>query len=358
MKTIQPTICIAGLLAVLASLVVTPSGHCAERWGFVASIVGPNILLDDGALVRLTAGTRVLRADGSAGQRDDIGRGSRIVVTQAADGSVSEVRTFAPRATQLVYLSNLAPVRGAAYATTMRDTGGTFSRSLALSRVTYTRPANWTQFVADVRYDPRGAAGAPTAARFMLKDSFGDAIAERVVSAGQSAPLNAGLDANATDRLTLEVAPAAEGQVDQDWCLWLDPRFVAPSPGAPAMLSREVPARLIEALTKSLGETRIDGLAVCEFTPIRVSRDQSFLRDLGEDLLALLGRKYRVAGVYRTRLAVGAPLPDANRNELQKLGAAYVLVGSVNTRAEGTVINTMVVQVDNGALIAAASIAD
>ncbi|MBM3474427.1 MAG: hypothetical protein FJX75_14280 [Armatimonadetes bacterium] len=279
-------------------------------------------------------------------------------MTQAADGSVTEVRTFAPRATQVVYVSNLAPVRGAAYVTTLREGGETRSRSLALSRVTYTRPANWTQFVADVRYDPRGVAGAPTAARFMLKDSFGDAIAERVVSAGQTAPLSAGLDANATDRLTLEVAPAAEGQLDQDWCVWLDPHFVAPSPGAPAMLSREVPARLIEALTKALGETRLDGLAVAEFTPIRVSRDQTFLRDLGEDLLSLLGRKYRVAGVYRTRLPVGVPLPDANRNELQKLGAAYVLVGSVNVRAEGTVINAMVVQVDNGALVVAASIVD
>jgi len=350
--------CIAGLLALLVGVLTSAPGRAAETWGFVASIVGPNVLLDDGSLVRLTAATKVLRADGSAGRREDIGRGSRLVVTQAADGSVSEVRAFAPRATQLVYVSNLAPVRGAACVTTVREGGDTRSRSLAVSRVTYTRPANWTQFVSDVRYDPRGAAGAPAAARFMLKDSFGDAIADRVVSAGQTASLNAGLDANATDRLTLEVAPAAEGQLDQDWCLWLDPHFLAPPAGVPGPLSRQLPSRLVDALARSLGETRVDGLAVAEFAPIRVSKDQGFLRDLAEDLLVLLGRKYRVTGVYRTRLVVGAPLPDANRNELQKLGAAYVLVGSVNVRAEGTVVNAAVVQVDNGALIAAASIVD
>ena len=347
------------LSAILLGLLVGSPGHSAGTWGYVASIVGPNVLLDDGSLVRLAAGTRILRADGSAGTRDTICRGSRVVVSQAADGSVTELRVYAPTAAQRVYLSNLAPARGAAYVMTVREGDTDRSRSLALARVAYTRAANWTQFVSDVCYDPRGVAGAPPAARFMLKDSFGELIAERVVSAGQMAPLNAGLDANATDRLILEAAPAGEGQLAQDACLWLDPHFViAAPPGTASALSRSLPERLVEALTKALGETRIDGLAVAEFAPIRVNRDQTFLRDLNEDLLVLLGRKYRVAAVYRNRLPIGVPIPDANRNELQKLGAAYVLMGSVNARAEGTVINAAVVQLDGGRLVAAVSVTD
>jgi TolB-like protein len=345
-------------VAVALGLVLSVPAVSAETWGFVASVVGPNILLDDGTLVRVSAATRVVRADGSAGKPEEISRGSRVVATQAADGSVAQLRVFAPQAAQLVYLSNLAPARGAAYVTTVGLGAETRSRSLALSRATYARAANWTQFVSDVRYDPHGAPGAPAAARFMLKDSFGDAIVERLISAGQTGPLNAGLDANATDRLTLEVAPAGEGQLEQDWCLWLDPRFVIPPAAAPQSLAARTPQRLVEALTKALGETRIDGLAVAEFAPIRANRDQSFLRDLNEDLLVLLGRKYRVAGVYRNRLALGVPIPDGNRNELQKMGATYVLVGTVNARAEGTVIDALVVQVENGALIAGASVVD
>jgi TolB-like protein len=345
--------------ALVLGLWLCSPGRPAETWGYVTSLVGPNLLLDDGSLLRLAPGTRIVRADGSAGGVESISRGGRVVATRAADGSVAELRAYAPTATQRVYLSNLAPARGAAYVTTVRDAGGERSRSLALSRVTYTRPANWTQFISEVRYDPRGATGAPAAARFTLKDSFGDVIVERVAAAGQTVALNAGLDANATDRLTLEVAPAGEGQLAQDASLWLDPHFLIPPPaGVAPGFSRTFPARLTEALIKALGETRVDGLAVAEFAPVRVNRDQSFLRDLNEDLLVLFGRTYRVAGVYRNRLPIGTPVPDANRAELQKLGAAYVLVGTVSGRGEGTVYNAAVVQLDNGALLAAVSLVD
>jgi len=345
----------AGLLGLL----VCCPAQAAETWGLVASLVGPNLLLDDGALVRVAPGTRILGADGTPGDRDAISRGSRVIVTYAADGSVGQLRVYAPTATQRVYLSNLAPARGAAYALTAHDGTADRSRSLVVSRATYSRPANWTQFVSEVRYDPRGTAGAPAAARFVLTDSFGEALVERVVAAGQTAALSAGLDANATDRLTLEVAPAGEGQPAREACLWLDPHFVIAAPaGTASALSRSLPQRLVDALVKALGEARMDGLAVAEFAPIRVSRDQTFLRDLNEDLLVLLGRRYRVAGVYRNRLPLGAPIPDANRTELQKLGAAFVLVGTVNARAEGTVINAAVVQLDNGALVAATSVVD
>lgn len=346
--------------AVAFSLAAAPAEADNELWGFVTAVVGNSLLLDDGTLVRTGPQTRVVHADDRTGRLEEISRSSRVEVTQGADGSVSEVRVFAPRATQLVYVSILTPVRGAAYVTSTEAHGQRRLRSLALLRATYARPNNWTQFVSDVRYDPRETPGAPSAARFMLKDSFGDVIAERVLSPGETAPLNSGLDANATDRLTLEVAPAGEGALEQAWCLWLDPHFVI-APGtsniAP-LFSRTLPDRLVEQLVKALGERRVDGLAIAEFTPVRISRDQTFLRDLAEDLLVRLARTYRVAGIYRTRLPVGAPISEGNRNELQKLGAAYVLVGSVSTRAEGTVVNAIVVQLDNGALVASASVVD
>ena len=351
--------CIAG---VLLSLLVSVGGDAqapqsGPTWGFVSAVAGPNIMLDDGQLLRLASTTRITRADGQAAAREDIWRHKKVVATFAADGTVAEVRVFAPRSAQEHYLSNLAPVRGSANVMTVSIGGEPRSRSMALLRVTYNRPANWTQFRSEVRYDPAGAGAAPAAARFMLKDSFGDLIVDRVIAAGQTDQLTVGLDAQATDRLTLEVAPAGEGQLQQDWCLWLDPYFVTPvSSTAAQLLRKDTPERLVEALTQALGETRIDGLAVAHFTPIGVSADQFYLQDLSQDLLALLGRKFRVVGIYAKKLDVGTPLPDGNRTELQKLPAAYVLTGSVSARAEGTVLNACVVQVDNGALVASATV--
>jgi TolB-like protein len=346
----------AAPLAVWAALFLTAAAPtmAADGWGYVLQSVGPNLVLDDGTLVRLAGGTRVVRADGSALPREQIGRGSRLEISYAADGTAAEVRVQPPTLQQRVYLSNLAPQRGAACSTTVAGR----SRAVVLLRATYARPANWTQLVSEVRYDPRGAAGAPAAARFLLKDSFGDVLAERVVGAGQTALLSIGLDAGTTDRVSFEAAPAGDGQLEAEWCAWLDPYLGAtpPNPTPGAAYPTRGAERLVAALAKALGETRVDGLAVCEFTPVRANRDQFYLRDLAEDLMVLLGRTFRLAGAYRTRLPVGAPIPDGNRDELKKLGAGYVLTGSVSARAEGTVLNALIVQVENGALMAAASV--
>lgn len=355
MKQTNTALLLAGLLLPLAA--ASQPLQSAQTWGFVTEVAGPNIVLDDGQLIRLTAGTRIVRADGQAATREDIWRHKKVAITFAADGTATEVRVSAPGSVEEHYLSNLAPVRGAANVVTVSAGGEANSRCLAAIRVTYTRAANWVQFRSLARYDPAGTGGAPAAARFMLKDSFGDLLVDRVLSAGQTAPLNVGLDAQATDRLTLEVAPAGEGQLQQDWCLWLDPRFVTPVSGTAArLLYKSTPERLVEALSEALGETRIDGLAIAQFTPVDFPADQYFVQDLSQDLLVLLGRKFRVAGVYAKRLEVGGPIPDANRNELQKLPAVHVLTGSVGKRAEGTVLNACVVKVDDGALITSATV--
>lgn len=348
------TLCVAVALAASCAAQV-PS----ETWGLVSSIVGPNIVLDDGQLIRLQAQTAITKADGSAGKRVDINRGCRLVVTRSADGTVAQVKVFVPSATRQVFLSNTAPARGAAYVTTVQVGGSSWSRSLALLRATYTRPATYTQFRSQVRYDPRGLEGAPAAARFMLKDSFGDVIVERVLTAGGTAHLNTGLDAQATDRITLETAPAGEGMLAQEACLWLDPRFVLGTPAAtPMPISKDASTKVAEALAASLGETKLGAVAVCDFKPVRPPKDQSFIQDLSRDLMVLLGKKYRLAGHYRKQLDPGTPLTDADKKELQKLQATHVVTGSVNWRQEGVIINAVMVQVDNGALMAAVSVRD
>ena len=74
--------------------------------------------------------------------------------------------------------------------------------------------------------------------------------------------------------------------------------------------------------------------------------------------MVLLGKKYRLAGHYRKQLDPGTPLTDADKKELQKLQATHVVTGSVNWRQEGVIINAVMVQVDNGALMAAVSVRD
>jgi TolB-like protein len=347
-------------LAVLVSLQAYGSAaptQPPQTSGFVASLIGANLTLDDGTLVRLGPATKIVRPNGTPGTRDDISRQGKVVLTYAPDGTVAEVRAFPPRSVPEVYLSNLPPMRGSAVVTAATVGGELDSHSLALFRTTYPRQWNWLQFRSGVRYDPRGATGAPGAARFALKDSFGDVIVERVVSAGDTARLDLGLDAQATDRLTLEVAPLGEGPLQQDWCLWLDPRFVV-DPGATpgAILSRRTIERLAEALTAALGQTKVERLGIAEFTPVRVPADQFFPREVSEQLLASLGRRHAVTGIVRRRIDVGAALDDGDRAELAKIGAAFVVAGSVSARQDGTVVNAIVVQVANGAFIAAASV--
>jgi len=349
-----------GALALLVCLQACGNSAPAQlpqASGFVVSLTGANLTLDDGTLVRLGPATKIVRADGTPGTRDDISRQGRIVLTYAPDGTVAEVRAFPPRSVPEVYLSNLPPMRGSAVVTAATAGGELNSHSLALFRTTYPRQWNWLQFRSAVRYDPRAATGAPGAARFALKDGFGDVIVERAVSAGETARLDIGLDAQATDRLTLEVAPLGEGPLQQDWCLWLDPRFIV-DPGATpgAVLSRRTIERLAEALTTALGQTKVEHLAIAEFTPVRVPADQFFPREVSEQLLASLGRRYTVTGVVRRRIDVGAALDDGDRAELAKIGAAFAVVGSVSARQDGTVVNAVIVQVPNGAFVAAASV--
>ena len=333
--------------------------NATESWGIVRTVVGRNVVLDDGQLVRLQEGTRVIRADGNVGTREDINRGCKLTVIRAADGGVSKVQVFAPVSLDLVYLSNVAPARGTACVTTVEIGKEKKFRSLALTRATYSRPANWTQFRCQVRYDPATVKGAPAAARFMLKDSYGETIVQRVLTRGATAPLNAGLDAQATDRITLETAPAGEGTLPQEACLWLDPQFVVGVPTAtPMALSKDTSTRIEAALTERLGETKLDALAIADFKPIRPPKDQSFVQDLSRDLIVILGKKYTIAGHHRKQLDPGTPLPEAEQKELEKLQASHVLTGSVNWRQEGVVVHALLVQVDNGALITAVTVRD
>ncbi|HJN17262.1 MAG TPA: hypothetical protein QGH10_17285 [Armatimonadota bacterium] len=357
MKPSLPLSITALLTVSLATLAAPDAG--ADTWGFVRSFAGSNIVLDDGQLVRLTPGTRIIRADGSAATRADIARTSKVEVTFAADGGVAQVQVYAPGAIPEVHLSNLPPVRGSAYVTEVGVAGKTYSRALAALRATYARPATYTQLRTGIHYDPKGIAGAPAAARFMLKDSFGDVLVDRVLATGASATLNMGLDAQATDRITLEVAPAGEGSLPQEACLWLDPRMtVGQLLPAPLGLTAGAPKRLADALIQKLGETKLGPMAVCDFAPIRGRGDNYMMRDLSEDLMVLLMGQTPVAGAYRKALAPGVLIADADKKAIQTVGATTVLTGSVNWRPEGIVVNAIIVNVEDGQLIASASILD
>jgi hypothetical protein len=327
-----------------------------QTMGFIVTIAGPNLSLDDGSLVRLAPGTKIIRQDGTAGSADDLSRQARVIVSYAPDGTVAEVRAFRPRSVQETYLSTLAPLRGWAVVTSVGAGPDLRARSLSLVRTTYARNPNWVRFVSEIRYDPKGAPGAPGAARFGLKDSFGDLIVERVVPAGSTARFEVGLDNQATERLTLETTAAGEGALQPEWCLWLDPRFVQYPTGPPvAMPSPRVVERLADALVKSLGQAAAERLAVAEFTPWNVPADQFTPREVSEQLLTLLGQRLKVVGVMRRRPEVGAPLSDADRQELARMGASLVVSGSITGRPDGTVLNAVIVRVSDGALIGAAS---
>jgi TolB-like protein len=343
------------VVALILSPTFTASTHAgpSETWGFVEIAAGPHLVLDSGLAVRLNANTPVKKADGSAGKISDVTRGSRAVISLTPAGTARAVQVFRPGPVQEICLDRLPPVRGAANGVTARWGGQAWPRSLATLRVSYPRPATYVRFETRVLYQPREGAGAPRTARFVVQDSFGDVLCEKVVPAGGCGPLAIGLDAQATDRLTLAVM-GGEGQLRQDWCLWLDPRFfTAWTGGAPHSLSAATVEKLVAGLTK----TPLEGLtavAIAPFVPTQLPSNDP-VADLQADLIVALAQHWPVLGPYAQQLDPGLALDAKRKPELQKLGASHVVTGSISLRPDGLAVNALLVQVDNGALLAAAA---
>jgi TolB-like protein len=166
-------------------------------------------------------------------------------------------------------------------------------------------------------------------------------------------PLVIGLDAQATDRLTLAVT-GGEGQLRQEWCVWLDPQFLtAWTPGPLHAVRQATVDQLVAGLVQAPAEN-VTGVAIAPFVPTRLPSNEP-IADLQADLIVGLGRHRPVLGPYGTALDPGAPLDAKNKQALQKAGASHVVTGSVSLRPDGLTINTMLVQVDNNAILAAAT---
>jgi TolB-like protein len=83
--------------------------------------------------------------------------------------------------------------------------------------------------------------------------------------------------------------------------------------------------------------------------------DAYALSDLQNDLFVAAGQSGSVAGKYSGRPMIGEPLSDKDRDELKKLGATSVVLGSVSLRTEGYIVNAALVNVASGAILTTAT---
>jgi len=324
-------------------------------WAYVEAVDGQNVMLENGSILRLGAQTAILKADGSAGTRQDIQQGAKIVFKSPQAGALDSIQVFPPPAVPEVYLYDLPPQRGGASGAPMPAEGKLWPKSIATLRASYQRQFSWRRFDSGVLYEPMKAEGAPTSVVFTVVDEVGDALLELALAAGETGHISLSLPTQTSQRLSLQVRPVGEGELRQEWCWWLDPHFVASQAQAPRWtISLTTTKALVEALAPALANAQAGKVAVASFNPVRVPDEQA-LRDLQDDLFVALGQKGSAAARYDKRMIIGQPLSDADRGQLKKLGATSVLVGSVSERAEGTVVNAVLLNVDSGAIVGAAT---
>lgn len=324
-------------------------------WAYVEAVDGQNVLLENGSILRLGAQTAIRKADGSAGTTQDLRRGAKIVYKWPQEGAVDEVQVFPARAAQEIYLYDLPPQRGGASGAAVPAEGKLWPKSLAAVRASYQRNAYWRHFETGVLYDAKESQGAPPRAAFAVMDELGESLFELVLAAGQTGRISLSLPAQDSERVTLEARALGEGDLRQAWCWWLDPHFVS---SQTASTRWTVPLSTVQALVEHLGpalaSAQAGKVAVASFNRVNVGDDYA-LRDLQDDLFVAAGQKGAVAAKYDRRLAIGEPLSDGDKNQLKKLGATSVLLGSVSQRAEGIVINAVLVNVDSGAILGTAT---
>ena len=353
--TVCSTIALLCLPAAAPAQGVAPT----STWGIVESVNGPYVTLDDGSVYRLRADTPVRKGDGSAGAAADILRGSKVVLDLDRHGVPVGVQVSAPRAVREVYLANLAPMRGAASALQVVVDGQIHARALAAVRTVYARPTTYTAFRTEVRYAPVPAPGAPGAVRFAVRDGLGTTLCERVVRAGETLRMGIGLDAQAGDRLLLEATPeGGGGELRQAWCLWLDACLQADTGVGPPQARLQAADRLVAALQQT-GRIPLEArvaVAQFRFVHVREGNDNDAVRDLQDDLLTRLGRVFAAAGKLPKQLEVGIKPADADRDQLKQMGAGYVLIGTLSTRAEGNQLSGVIVDSATGAIAAGASV--
>jgi hypothetical protein len=320
-------------------------------WGYIDNVDGLALTLDDGTTLKLNDTTKVIRLDGADGTPKDIAKGLRAELNIDAQGTVTRLELLpAPLAPEF-YLSNLT-VRGASGV--RASVGGrTYPRSLSALKASFVGQASAVALVGGVAFTPPKESKVASA-RFAVVGPSNDVLFQRTVKAGEVADFRLNFPPGRADAYTLLASPVGEGTLQPEWCLWLDPKLVAPLPAPQGVgILRSTARALLADLKQALGEKQPGPLAIALFTPQRIRDDQA-LQDLQEDLVVGGVGSLQVVGKCAQRPELGMPVPDAAKAEAGKLGAKCLLVGSVSDRGDILVINAAVVDLANGQILATA----
>jgi len=346
--------CFAWLPACESVAVAQETAEDAPRslWGYVDTVDGQTLTLDDGSAVTLTDGTTIIGVGGTAATPADITRGVKAEVHLDAEGNATRVELLPAPLAPEYYLSTLT-VRGATVVTASVN-GRAYPRSLSAIKAPLAGRPDAVSLEGGIAYQPPKDAKAPSAATFAVVNAANDMLFQRTVKAGEAAPLKLSFPAGTAQALTLTVSPVGEGVLRPDWCLWLDCRLVAPLPAQPGIGVLQSTARaLLDDLKKALGETDPGPMAVALFGVARLRDDQS-VRNLQEDLVIGGMRLFHVVGKSAQRIELGQPLTDAHKKDLANLGAKCVLTGTVSDRGDLLVVNAALVEAENGQILATA----
>lgn len=319
-------------------------------WGYVNSIDGLAVTLDDGTLVRLTEQAAITKLDGAAGTLDDIVKNLKLVATVGPDGLAKSVQLFRPPSFQELFLTQLTTAGANMVSVTVDQK--LYTRSLALLKATFSAGSeSYVALETGMAYLPPEGAQAPPSARFIITDEAGDTVAERTLAPNTSTHIRFAWAAGRRT-LTLRCEPVGQGKLLPEWCVWLNPRFVtAPGYSQRFGIYQSTARRLLDDLLRSLGDAKPEAVAVAEFTGVRIP-DRQVLLDLQEDLIVLAAGKLPMIGKLARPLELGLPIPDNFAQELKQLGAKSVILGTVSDRTDMVVINAAVVDVATNKILA------
>jgi hypothetical protein len=326
----------------------------ATTWGYVEAVEGQAVTLDDGTVLRLTDKTQVIRTDGTPGALADVVRNVKAVAAIAEDGTVARLELFRRPDWQETYLVSTSTA--GANIVSVAVNGRVYPRSLALLRGSFSYRSQYTRacFEGDVTYRPDKGPTAPPKVRFSVLSQAGEVCFERSVAPNEVAHFR--INWGQGDRtFTLFARPEGPGPLRPEWCVWLDPRFTSgPTipPGGFCIYQRTT-RQLLDGLRKALGERKIEKVAISQLGGVRVT-DSGALPQLQEDLVVLGAQIFDIVGKYDARLELGVPVSDEHKQKLQKLGAKYILVGTVSDRGELVVINAALVNVESNEVVATA----
>lgn len=323
-------------------------------WGYIEGIEGLAATLDDGTVLRLSHKTQVIKLDGSPGTLADVVQNVKAVAQIADDGTVARLELFRRPNWRETYLATMGTAGANTVSVTVDDQ--VHPRSLALLRASFAYRNQYTRafLEGDVTYRPEKGETPPARARFSILGNDGRLCFERSLGANEAAHFR--INFGQGDRTFVLLAqPEGQGTLRPQWCLWLDPRF-ASGPTAPAggfSIYQNTTRQLLEGLRKALGEATVEKVAISQFGNIRVS-DSRALEQLQEDLVVLGAQTFDLVGKYKGRVELGNPLSDGQKDELEKLGVKYLLVGTVSDRGDLVVVNAALVNASSNEVVATA----